>query len=460
MTLKPMVFVLVTGVLSSCGTVGPNFLRPEVQLTDRFALAPEAPLRQAADDTWWRGLHDPVLNGLVERALAQNLDLQTARARILEAQALVRTTAPISRADGTATARADSTWVDGARTDTSSASATAGYTFDLWGERRRRQEQAEANLQAAIYDAAAARLAIQTAVVSTYVDARYFQRAAVLRRQSIGNRSRIVGVLRERNRIGDETALALRRAEAELALQRAELPDLEAGLQTSAFALATLLSAPGDQVLGLLTAKPEGQPMPRGGLNADIPAALLHNRPDIRASEARLAAAVAEVGVLEAQLYPSLRIGGSVTLSATDSVTLGPALSLPIFDHALRKARRDAARARVTAAETTWRKTVLDAVEEVQSGLARAYSWDRQVSALGSALDKYRDAASLSREAFGLSAITLLEILDAEDNLTSVSLRLANAKRNYAISWAGLNSAIGQGWNAGQGAGAVVVAAK
>lgn len=449
MSIKHVRLFAVLAALAGCGAVGPDYARPNLTLADRFALSPQSALRDAAAHQWWTGLNDASLNAFVARGLTQNLSLQQARARIQEAQAQVRATGLGNQ--GSAEVSANVTWSDGAYSDSSAARVGGSFLFDIFGENQRRREQASASLEAAVFDAAAARLEMQSAVVQTYLDARYFQVAGAVRRQTIANRARLVNILQERNRLGDATKLSLRRAQAELALQRAELPQLEAGLQTSAFALATLLSEPGDRVLAQLTATSSVQPVPKTGLSPGVPAALLHNRPDIRAAEARFAAAVAEIGIAEAQLYPTLRLSGDVTASAANTVSIGPALSLPIFDRTVRQARRDAARARALQSEITWRRTVLEAVEDVQSGLARTHAWDRQVTALNRALATYSEAIVLSREAFELNAITLSETLTAEDNLSAASLRLAEARRSYAASWAGLNVALGQGWNADLG---------
>lgn len=452
MPLDKIRLFAVLAALAGCGAVGPDYARPDISLAERFALTPQSAVREAANHQWWTGLKDPVLNDFVARGLVQNLDLQQARARIQEAQAQLRATGLGAQASGDATVSASANWVDGTYSDTTSGRLGGGFLFDIFGENQRRREQAQSSLDAAVFGAAAARLDMQAAVVQAYLDARYFQTAATLRRQTIGNRARLVDILQERNRLGDETILSLRRAEAELALQRAELPQLDAGLQTAAFALATLLAQPGDQILARLTETSPHQPVPKTGLAPGVPAALLHNRPDIRVAEAQFAAAVAEIGILEAQLYPTLRLSGDVTVSSTNSLTIGPALSLPLFDRTVREARRDAARARALQSEIAWRRTVLEAVEDVQAGLARTYAWDRQVAALNKALATYDEAIKLSREAFELNAITLSETLTAEDNLSAASLRLAEARRSYAAAWAALNVALGQGWSAESGA--------
>jgi multidrug efflux system outer membrane protein len=177
-----------------------------------------------------------------------------------------------------------------------------------------------------------------------------------------------------------------------------------------------------------------------------VPAALLKNRPDVRAAEAALASAVAQIGISEAQLYPSLRLNGALTVTQGGSLSVGPTFSLPVFDRKARLAGRDVAVARAAEAELFWRNTVLTGVEEVQLGLSSLETSDKQVTTLTSAVSKFRDVATLSTEAFRLQAITYIEVLDVEESLNQSELQLINARRTYASSWAQLNVAIGQGW--------------
>ena len=116
-----------------------------------------------------------------------------------------------------------------------------------------------------------------------------------------------------------------------------------------------------------------------------------------------------------------------------------------MFNRPALKASRDAAYSRARQAELAWRETVLSAVEEVQANLSRTRSWARQVQSLNGAAGKYGEAARLSREVFDVGALTLIELVDTEDQLSAATLQLAEARRIYAISWARLNVATGRG---------------
>lgn len=444
--MKHAIFALALSGLASCTAVGPDFQSPEVALATRFAQTPaSASLAAPAHDRWWHALQDPALDRMVDHGLRQNLSIQSAVERVRESRAQLSGVGLESLASGDLSATATQTEVNGVDTKRQAAGLTVGFILDIFGGQRRQAEQAEAQLAAAIADVGAARLAYQVSVVETYLTARYYQAAVRLREGSIANRRRLVQVVRQKLDAGEETNVSLRRTEAELTLEQASLPELKAGLEATAYALATLLAAPGDQVLNELAQTYRGQPVPKSAPTAGVPADLLRNRPDVKAAEYRLAAAVAAVGVSEAQLYPSLRLDGLVSTGTSDTLQFGPTLDIPIFTRTALKANRAAAESRARQAELSWKQTVLTAVEEVQVNLARTRGWARQAASLTRGVSKYREAARLSREVFDLEALTLIELIDTEDQLSQASLQLANARLSYAVTWARLNVATGHG---------------
>lgn len=447
MLFRTMLTTATLGAVGACGVVGPDFVKPQINLAERYAFAQTGALRSAAMDEWWRAYKDPALNELIRRALLQNLSMQAAQARIQEAEAQLMAAGPNSAVSGDISVASQVSIVEGGGSPTSASRATftPSFALDLFGGQKRAQQQASATLMATIFDKAVARLAIQLSVVSTYLDLRYFEQALAIQRRSVANKQEVVDNLRLRIDAGDATQVELRRAEAELDLARAQIPDQVAGIRVAKLSLATLLAEQGGQIEKDVS-RSKGQPAPAAGVRPGVPAELLRNRPDIRAAEARLEAAVAEIGVREADLYPSLRIGGTVTAASVSSVVLSPILSLPILDQPTRLARREAARARAKQAEIAWRQTVVDSLEEVQTALVRLEQADARTQALRKAETTYRSARRLSDEAFRLNSITLLDVLDTEDNLTSTQLQLAAAARSYARAWAELNVGIGQGW--------------
>ncbi|AZL59521.1 efflux transporter outer membrane subunit [Tabrizicola piscis] len=437
--------VLLSVVLSGCTTVGPDYVVPTVEMPTAFVGAIGTGAQDAAGETWWRGYKDKTLDDLVTRALAANTDLAQARSRIAAVEAALRATGINRQLDGTLTAqstRAGGDDVSAATTDT--ATLTGSYVLDLFGGIRRGQERALAERDAVIFDAAATRLAVISSLVGRYIDARYHQEALALTRATISSRERTLELVREQARAGMVSEIDVVRAQSDLASARADLPVFQEGFERNVFALATLLAEPAGPLMRQLQAGVP-QPRPRGGTATGVPADLLRNRPDIRAEERRLAAAVAAVGVAEAELYPSLTLSGSVAERDGSTWSFGPSLTLPVLNRGRLSASRDQAVANAQAAELVWRGVVLDATEDVQVA-ASAYRTNRhRMDRLADAVVSSERLVELSRETFAQGETTLIDLLDAERSYTAARLSLAEATRQTATTWAELQVAIGRG---------------
>jgi len=434
-------------LVASCGVVGPDFERPGFGTTQAFAFTPRLALKQAAEDDWWKAYKEPLLDKLVKEAMTQNLDLERARSRIEAARALQGTVGRNAQLSGAVTGQVT---VGDAGSSSTRVRAQGGFQpafiIDLFGEHRRGSEGAQAQVDAEEFDRAAIRLAVQLELVESYLNLRAQEALLVEQNRSVRNRRRIVDVLQQRYAVNDATLIDLRRAEAVLATVQAQVPTFVGARRLSAQRIATLLAQPLQEILPQLE-DGNALPAPRAGVYAGVPAALLRNRPDIRRAEADFAVTVAEIGVREAQLYPSLSISGNMQAASFSTVTLGPVLTLPILDRPARRARLANAQARATEAQTVWRQTVLNAIEEVQIALINLEEADERMTRLEDSAQAYRSAQRLVNKAFDIGAATLSEVLDTEENAASVRAETVRARLAYGQAWAQLNVAVGQGWH-------------
>ncbi|MGH1421197.1 MAG: efflux transporter outer membrane subunit [Hyphomonas sp.] len=450
LTLASMVFV------ASCAIVGPNYEPPQIELAKHYAFANSPDLEDAAFDRWWSTFHDPVLDSYMEQGLTNGLNIQLAQERIVEAQSLFRAAGGKSRLpaqlSGNGTAAVGITETGGVRTESETASLGATFVFDLFGGVARGIEQAGAELDAAFYNAQTVRLAYQSELVAAYIETRYYQTAINLARRSIANRQRTLGLVQERVDANVATVLESSRAEAELSLVRADLPSLQIGFESNAVRLATLLTEPTQSVIKHLQATHKGIPNPTHKFAPGVPANLLRNRPDIMSAERTLAARMAAIGVSEAALYPSLSLGGSIRASATADNTLqvGPSLTIPLFSRPRLLINRDIAISRAKQAEISWHATARSAVSEVEQTLSRARNRRTEINALSQASRNYTRLTRLSGESFELGASTLLELLDAQENVSSAANALARARRAYALAIAELSVSTGHGARVGE----------
>lgn len=431
-------------VLSGC-TLGPNYEPPAVELSTRFVGGASHELVDASRLAWWQHLSDPVLNDLVAQGLQQNLDVRSAIERIVAAQENAKRFGVAQQVDGDLSldARRRENTSDVISTD-ENATASATFVFDLFGEYRRGRERSLAELQAAEFDVGTVKLAYLSEIVSSYVQVRYFQAAAHITRQSIASRRQTLGVVQQRLAASEATQLELAQARSLLANAEADLPIFQAQARVNAYRIATLLDMPTTAVLNRLGHK--GIPSPRGGTASGVPADLLRNRPDIRSAERGLAAATANVGVTEAQLYPSLRLAGSVTVGDADSWSFGPSLTIPILDQPIRRATRNIAVSEARQAELAYRSEIIQAVEDVQAALALLNGRRQQVGALSNAVSTADRVRNLSQSAYREGLITFDEVLEAERTRLSNQLDLALARSELAQAWVRLQVAVGKGW--------------
>ncbi|ANH05131.1 nodulation protein NodT [Shinella sp. HZN7] len=458
-TLFPLSMLLLSGCV-----VGPDYQKPETALPAKFSESKATSGENVTLNPWWESFRDKRLNDLVHQGMAENLTVLQALERITAAEANVIVAGAGALPSIGASAEASASGQDGdylrrtsGRDSSSSKSLTAGasasWLLDFFGQYRRSKEAANASLDAAYDDVNVARLAYLSDLVSSYVNARYYQEALALSRKNLESRRETLKLTNEIKEAGAASSLDVLQAEGLVNQTLADLPGLETGFHQSANHIATLLGLPASTITSSLT-KGAAQPMPRYATRTGIPADLIRNRPDIRAAERRLQAATAQIGVAEADLYPSIELGGSIgatrnfTSAATGNLTswsFGPSLTLPIFNGGALKARVKIARSEAEQQYLTWKSTVLNAVEEVENAQAALIRDGQTVAAQRRVVNSYEQTLNLARESYRGGASTILDVLDAERNVATARLQLASAIRQLARDFVALNVAIGGG---------------
>ncbi|HEC59278.1 hypothetical protein LCGC14_0808740 [marine sediment metagenome] len=443
---RKQISLCVCLLLAGCA-VGPDYSTPDVSLETQYVGGNANTIGvENQQQQWWRTYQDPLLIGLISRGLNQNLDLQAAMERIDQAQANVRKTGLNSALDGSASATVN-------KRGNSEISTTSGLTvgldasfvIDLFGGIQRGQESAAASLASAQADVETVRLAWLAQIITTYSDARFYQRAIEFTNENIKAREETVKITQKQFDFGATTSYDLALTKALLSTAQAVLPEYVALYNANVFAISTLLDEPAqpifDQMQNNVTQL--GTPAP---IDVGIPADLLHNRPDIRSAEAMLAAAVANVGVAEAQLYPSIALSGTLSETAgTSSWSFGPSIVLPILNRGLLSANRDEAESLAKQSEINWRSAILSAVEDVQVAQSNLAQQRQRSIAFNEAAEFYTQAFTLAQENYRAGAITLLELLDTDRSTASARISSASAINDMAKAWATLQIALGAG---------------
>ncbi|HVI59662.1 MAG TPA: efflux transporter outer membrane subunit [Luteimonas sp.] len=481
-TAKLLLPSLLAAALAAC-TVGPDFVRPEVAVPERFVQAApaaagvdaqaqtdagataDAPAASAADPAFWRSFDDPQLTALVEQALSANHDLRIALARYDSANALLRGAKfdrfPTLTASGQASdARASADQAPGvARGDRDGKSYSAGvdasWELDLFGRIRRNVESRRAEATASAADLEAAQVAIVGELARTYFDLRGAQERLRVANENADNQRETLRLVDARLQAGRGTEFDTARARAQLEATSARIPALEAQVAFDMHRLAVLVGKTPDALVAELQ---PSKPLPAlpARLDAGTPGELLRRRPDIAAAEARLHAATARIGVATADLFPRFTLGGLIGSQAIDSsalferdsetrlVALG--VDWSFLDIGRVRARIASADADAAGELARYQQTVLLALEDTENALvryARARSEDEH---LGRAAADSATAARLARVRFDAGAIDLLEVLDAERTQLQAQDAFAASRTRSATGAVSLYVALAGGW--------------
>jgi multidrug efflux system outer membrane protein len=457
---SPLALCAVALLLSGClTTVGPDFAPPDPATPSAYRGADALPDAAAAHDRWWRGFGDPRLDALVARALAGNLDIAAARARLDEARARIGATAARGGPTLDASAGADADAVlarDPSRDeDTLSGAADAGLSFgwvpDLFGGQRRAVEAAEAEARRRALLRDDLRRQVAAEVVRRYLDIARARATLTLIDASLDLQRQTLGLVRQRYDAGLAAALDVSRAEAQVASTRARRGPLRADMAEADAALAVLVGQAA--AFGADGPAPDQVPSYVGGPDIGLPRDLLRARPDVRAAEADLARATAEIGVAEAALYPRLSLPGTLTLSTaglgtgdvvrTVVATLAASLDIPLFDGGARRADIAAAEARAAEALLNWRAALLAAVAEVETALGALDGARTRADDLAAAVTASETAVAQARGLYAQGLIGFLDVLDAERTLLDNRQALMEARAATARAIADLYAAAG-----------------
>lgn len=449
--------------LAAC-TAGSDHRAPAIATAAAWRGPPPAP--SGADGAWWKGFGDPVLDRLVETALAQNLDIEQALARVDQARAALRGAGAAQLLGGAIESSAT-----GVRQSTETGlgqlvglapgidrgvsqfdlSAGASWELDLAGGLRRGREAAAYEYEAAEATGAAMRLTVAGEVADAYVQLRSLQARLGIARAQADAAGKLAQLVGQRLALGDASRREAEQADAAAEGARAAVAPIDAGIEAQLNRLAVLLGRePQAGRLGLEAAMPVPQAAPAG---AGTPADLLRRRPDLIAAERRLAASHARIGVALAEYYPRLSLSallGFRSNAASNLLTDGAnmiqgaaGLRWRLFDFPRIDAEVARARGVEREALAAYRLAALRAAEEVETSFAtfaqnrtRAQLLSRQVAA-------QERARGLAGAAWRAGEISLIELLQENDRLFAARAALAGADAEAARSVIAFHRALG-----------------
>lgn len=441
----------VTCWLFGCA-VGPDYAPPEIDLPAAYATSLER--ETATQERWWLGFEDEALNALIAEALEENLDIEAALARIEEAGALVRAERSdlFPRIDGFAQWTGETTLSgDGGSSDSAFAGGAFSFVPDIFGGQRRRLQAARARADADIYFSADVRRLVISEVALQYVALRRSEERLALLETSLELQDQTLEIVRGRFEAGLAADLDVGRAFADLARTRAQRGPLEIARAQAAHALDVLLARPpgGD----ILSNAEDGIPAFSAGPPAGVPADLVRRRADVRAAEAELIAATADIGVEAADLYPSLSLPGEISADISDASNIADpvigvltaSLDAPLFDAGRRRAEVRAAEARARAALADYEQTLLNSLREVENALVAINSFEDRLKELESAVEASERAFEQLNALYREGLATFIDILDAQRTLIASREAYVDSQADLAAAIVALYAALGYG---------------
>jgi NodT family efflux transporter outer membrane factor (OMF) lipoprotein len=474
--------LLVAAIMSTMTAgcmVGPNYKAPFIELPahwngmDRKTEQATSQGPKTDLEGWWRSFNDPVLDQLIMQALSSNLDEKIALARIREERAYLVTSRAglfpeIDLAGSYTRQRYSANTPFGAfpqivprEENIYQAGFDASWELDIFGGIRRGIQAAQAELAASVENERDVRVTLLAEVALNYVAVRALERRLQIVRANLRDQNDSLGLTRVRFRMGFAPELDVAQARSLLETTQAQVPGLEIALAQTIHRIGVLLGREPDAFKAQLS---DLAPIPAiadadaiaARIPAGLPSDLLLRRPDIRGAEREVAAATARVGVATAELYPRFSItgfGGLESISTSDFFstpsriwTVGPSMSWPIFEAGRIRAYIRARDAQEEQALLIYRKTVLNALAEVEDALVAYAKEQARHQALAASAEDFKRSAILARERYEQGYASYLNVLEAQRSLYAAQDALTLSDQQLSDDLIAIYKALGGGW--------------
>jgi multidrug efflux system outer membrane protein len=443
--------------------VGPDYTRPEVDAPKAFIYETKD-AADTANTTWWKQFNDPVLDGLIAEALANNLNIKVAVANVEQAAGVLTQTRsglfPQIGYDGT-----------GGRARTTEAGATpvlagaipnpqtsyqallnASWEIDLWGRIRRLSESARANLLATDEARRGVILSLVASVASNYLTLRGLDEQLVISNRTLGAYAESVRLFKLQFQYGQVSQMNVAQAESQYETAAAQIPQIESQIAQTENSLSVLVGRnPG--------------PIPRGKsiydlvvptVPAGVPSDLLTRRPDLRQAEDTLIAANAQIGAARALYFPTISLTGAAGSgsAALSNLFTGPArvwsyagsIVGPIFTFGSVSGQVAQAEGAQQSALYSYRYSIQNAFADVENSLVASQKLQQQQAAQERLVDALKDYERLATLQYNGGYTSYTTVLQAEQSLFPAELALASLRASVFSSSVSIYKAMGGGW--------------
>jgi multidrug efflux system outer membrane protein len=459
-----------SGLLLGGCKLGPDYRRPDTKAPANYRFASSADAASLADEGWWQVYQDPQLQRLIREALADNLDVGIAAARVDQARAILGATRlqqlpQLSVAAGAERARTSQFETLPGVPQISNVFELDGslsYEVDFWGKYRRASEAARAQLLQSDFARQDVIAGLVAGVATDYFTLQALDEQLDITNRTIATRQKFVDLTSAQHDRGTVSELDVATAVGQLAIAQANLPELRRQIGLAEDQLSVLLGHNPDVVLrtplpALEAATGEGAaPVPAAGL----PSSLLERRPDLREAEENLVAANAQVGVAKANLFPTITLTGTggVASGALSSLFTGPArlwtvggsALQPLLDSQRNLYQLDLADAQKRQALLQYQKSVQSAFQEVSDALIARAQYAEVETQEQTWVTAQRTADNIALARYRVGYASYFNVIDSDRDLFSAELSLSAARLNTQLSVVQLYRALGGGWQTEQ----------
>ena len=460
-------FVVLLFAIAGCA-VGPDFRKPDPKAPGGWAdpvgssYPTTRPMSFAGDPQqladWWKRFNDPTLDSLIGRAISANLDLRRATSAVRQARYVRAATASelFPRVDASAAGRRTGSAGEGP-VSLFQGGLDAAWEIDVFGGTRRAVEAADALYQASIEDRRDVLVSVVSEVAVNYVNLRGTQRQLEIAKGNLELQKKNLDLVRRlfNNGNGFSSSLDVSNAEASVAGTASQIPSLETTARQTAYALSVLLDRTPAELLPELTL-PGALPVAPVEVPLGLPSDLLERRPDVRRAEAQLHAAVANIGVATADLFPRFSLTGSYGYAngralslfnyAGSAWSVGGGLTFPLFDAGRIFNNINVQTERQEQALVDYRQTVLIALQDTENALVAYVKEYERRAALADAVTANQSAVKAATVLFTNGQVDFLNVLSAQQALFSSENALVQSDRTTVTNLIALYKALGGGW--------------
>lgn len=482
--------------LSGCIKVGPNFTPPHAAVPGNFTQDNPAGgsyiSADPANPQWWTTFNDPTLTALEAKAVAQNLDLQIATERLLEAEAQAQIEGavlyPSVSGAGSYTreypskegifglfgsAAGASTAASSVANGGSSAAGGGGISFstgpidlyqyglqaqydlDLWGKNKRAVEAAIAHARSSEEARRASLLNVQAAVANNYIQLRGTETLIAITQRNLDAANQLVQLTTERQQAGLTTQLDVANAKSTAAGIESQIPTLISTRDALIGQIGLLLGeTPEGLPTDLVTAAPT--PLTPPDVPVGLPFQLLTRRPDVRGALQDLHQNTAEIGVAQAQFYPDITLSASASLQALQfknlnqwsalTYAMGPNITVPLFAGGQLRGQLTLNKATARESAITYAKTVLTAFTQVNTALTTYAQEHSTLDALNVEVQQSNIALGLAEDQYKQGLVDYLTVLNAQESYLQAQQNQAQSVQRMGTDLVTLYQALGGGW--------------